>query len=66
MHNYVCFQMPNFFYKDLRLEAFKFLSEKLPLSQKLKEVVSHFFCLYFQQLSIARYQVSLDANSYFE
>ena len=45
------------------------MSEKLPLSQKLyvtsEGAVSHNI-LYYQQLSITRYQVNVNAYNYFE
>ena len=65
MHYLACFQMHN---KKALAEVCYYLSENLPLSQKLcyfKGSSSH-NALYYQQLSIARYQVSFYANNYFE
>ena len=57
LHNFVYFQMPN--KTASGFEAFKYLSEKLPLFQKVtsEEAVSH-NVLYYQQLSFACYRAS--------
>ena len=62
----MCFQLPK---KDFRPEVCYYLSDSLPFSQNYvtssEGAVSHNF-VYNQQLSIACYQVSFNANSYFE
>ena len=65
LHKFVCFQMPN---KRLQLKSFNiWVRNYLFLKNYVTSegAVSH-NVLYYQQLSIARYQVSFYANNYFE
>ena len=65
LHNFVCFQMHN---KRLQLKSFIiWVRNYLFLKNYVTSegAVSH-NVLYYQQLSIARYQVSFYANNYFE
>ena len=64
LHYFVCFQMHT---KAPAAEVEYYLSEKLPLSQTVisEGAVSH-NVLFYQQLSIAHYQISLYANNNFE
>ena len=64
----VWFQMLDFESSAEVSNQFKYLSEKLLLSQNYvtsEGAVSH-NVLYYQQLTIARYPVSFYANNYFE
>ena len=66
LHKFVCFQMHN-----KRLQAWSLLIFEWEITSFSKTTVtsegavSH-NVLYYQQLSIARYQVSFYANNYFE
>ena len=65
LYNYVCFQMNN---KMLQLKPFIiWVRNNLFLKNYITSegTVSHNI-LYYQQLSIARYQVCFDANNYLE
>ena len=63
LHKFVAFRC---IINSFSPNVFKYLSEKLPLSQKICYFRGSHFSHCFYQLSIAHYKISFCANNYFE